>query len=287
MANSISTYTDKLIMKCLLTHDFADIGNRFEDNVITKIKTGAFFNASNLTEVVAPLVTVIGSFAFDGTNLSTLTLTWSEITSIGVGAFRNGGYSAIPQNLTLPKVTAIGKAAFAGTTSVKNTQLRTISLPLWTGSLVTEAIQTASDGIFDNCSALQSVSAPELQAIPETTFRNCAALTEVNFPKVTSIGSNAFSGCSNLTKIDIGGAVTSMSSAFLSGTSKLEALILRGITSIPTLSNNTFSSTRIASGSAYVYVPKSLEESIKLANRWSTYAAQIRAVEDYPDVCGA
>ena len=287
MANSISTYTDKLIMKCLLTHDFADIGNRFEDNVITKIKTGAFFNASSLTEVVAPAVTEIGSFAFDGVSLSTLTLTWGEITKIGVGAFRKGGFNAVPQNLVLSKLTAIGKGAFAGTSSAKNTQLRTISLPVWTGSVVTESIQTASEGIFDNCSALQTVNAPELQAIPEMTFHNCAALTVVSFPKAASIGSNAFQGCSNLTKLDIGGAVTSMSSAFLSGTSKLEALILRGITSIPTLSNNTFANTRIASGTAYVYVPKSLEDSIKLANRWSTYANQIRAIEDYPDVCGS
>ena len=87
MANSIATYTDSQIMKCLLTHDFNLIGKRFEDNFITKIKTGAFFEATNLDEVVLPAVTHIGSMAFAGTNLTTLTLTWANIVSIGIGAF--------------------------------------------------------------------------------------------------------------------------------------------------------------------------------------------------------
>ena len=286
MANSIATYTDSQIMKCLLTHDFDLIGKRFEDNLITKIKTGAFFEATNLDEVVLPAVTHIGSMAFAGTNLTTLTLTWANIVSIGIGAFQDG-FGKVPQNLTLPSLTALGAGAFAGASDAKNTELRTISLPIWTGSSISDESISSNTGIFAYCSALTSVSAPELLAIPMSSFQYCTALTELVFPKATSIGSGSFTGCTNLTKIDIGGAVTSMNSSFLSTTTKLEALILLGVTTVPNIGNSTFNDTRIASGQAYVYVPKSLEDTFKVANRWSNYASQIRAIEDYPAICGS
>ena len=40
MANTITTYSDEQIMRCLLTHDFTAIGKAFTDDVITKIKAG-------------------------------------------------------------------------------------------------------------------------------------------------------------------------------------------------------------------------------------------------------
>ena len=36
----------------------------------------------------------------------------------------------------------------------------------------------------------------------------------------------------------------------------------------------------------YVYVPKALVGAYKSATNWSTYANQIRAIEDYPDITG-
>ena len=134
---------------------------------------------------------------------------------------------------------------------------------------------------------MTEVNVPLLASVPTNTFQYCTSLTEVVLPRATSIGGNSFQSCSNLKTLDIGGAVTSMSSAFLQTTSKLEALILRGVTSVPTITSSTFSSTRIATGYAYVYVPKSLEATFKVASNWATYAAQIRAIEDYPDVCGS
>ena len=44
--------------------------------------------------------------------------------------------------------------------------------------------------------------------------------------------------------------------------------------------------TVIASGTGYVYVPSALVNSYKSATNWSTYADQIRAIEDYPDITG-
>ena len=286
MANSITTYTDSQIMKCLLTKDFTDIGGELTDDVVTKIKTAAFYKATNLTKVSLPAVTEICALAFALSNVGNIDLDWTKITSIGPGSFYQGFYG-LPMNLSLPALTAIGNTAFAGTNSVKNTQLRTISMPVWTGSTVSQNGIWTSGGMFAYCSALTAVSAPELLSIPSDTFQYCVALESVSFPKASSIGSGAFSGCTNLTKIDIGGNVTAMNNRFIASATKMEAIILRGITAVPRIGTSTFSSTRVATGGCYVYVPKSLEATAKVASNWSTYAAQIRAIEDYPDVCGS
>ena len=49
---------------------------------------------------------------------------------------------------------------------------------------------------------------------------------------------------------------------------------------------NSLGGTLIASGTGYIYVPKALVDSYKSATNWTTYASQIRAIEDYPDVTG-
>jgi hypothetical protein len=68
---------------------------------------------------------------------------------------------------------------------------------------------------------------------------------------------------------------------------KLETLILRKSDAICTLSaTGAFTGTPIASGTGYIYVPLALVDTYKTATNWSTYAAQIRAIEDYPDICG-
>ena len=286
MANTITTYSDEQIMRCLLTHDFTGIGKAFTDDVITKIKVGAFYQAANLDEVHLPALKEVGDYAFYGAAITTLDLPWTQLESIGFCAFREG-FSALPQNLTLSKVTVLGNGAFAGTSSNKNTRLQTVSLPLWTGSGPSTVGISGSGGIFGYCSALTGVTAPQLTFIPANTFQYCTMLEEVAFPKVASIGSSAFEGCSKLKKIDVGGAVTAINSAFLSGTSLLEAIILRGVTTVPTLGSSVFNNTRVASGAAYVYVPRSLLATFQVAATWSNYTAQLRAIEDYPAVCGS
>ena len=65
-----------------------------------------------------------------------------------------------------------------------------------------------------------------------------------------------------------------MSSAFTT-------LILRSETVATLPSTSAFSSTPIASGTGYIYVPRALVDSYKAASNWSTYANQFRALEDY------
>ena len=102
---------------------------------------------------------------------------------------------------------------------------------------------------------------------------------------VTSIGSSAFSGCYKLTTADFQ-AITSIGSNAFIGCSALTALILRSEAITDLWDAKAFGSTPIASGTGYIYVPSSLVDSYKVASNWSAYAEQIRAIEDYPDICG-
>ena len=286
MANTNSNYTDQQIMNALLTKDFSYIGREFEDDVITSVKVGAFTGAKNLDRVSLPSVREVHYCAFQNAAITTLDLSWGELESIGFSAF--AGASGLPQNPVFSKLTALSNGAFAGTSDNKNTQLRTISLPLWTGSSFSEGsgFSNALAGIFAYCTALTSVSAPELQTLPSQMLYYCQALEEVVFPKVSTVNSGVFSYCTNLTKIDLGGAITRLSSAFMAYANKVSALILRGVTTVPTLGTSAFTSSTIKSGTGYVYVPKELEATFKVASNWSTYASQIRAIEDYPEICG-
>ena len=287
MANTMTSYTDAQIMKALLTKDFSGIGREFVDDVITSVKVGAFTGAQSLDKVSLPSVKEVHYCAFQNTALTTIDLPWGELESIGFNAF--AGASGLPQNPVFSKLTALSNGAFAGTSDKKNTDLRTISLPLWTGSSFSEGngFSNSSVGIFAYCTALTSVSAPELQSLPNQMFSYCQALEEAVFPKVSTVNNGVFNYCSNLKKIDLGGAITRLSSAFMANASKVTALILRGVTTVPTLGSSTFNGTAVKSGNCYVYVPKELEATFKVASVWSNYASMIRAIEDYPDICGS
>ena len=128
-----------------------------------------------------------------------------------------------------------------------------------------------------------AVVLPEATSIGQYAFRNCLALVSVSAQKVESIGQYAFYGCSALTKADFS-ASSIASCAFRN--SKLYALVLRASV-VCSLSNaNAFLDTPIKSGTGYIYVPAALVDQYKAATNWTTYANQIRAIEDYPDICG-
>ena len=140
------------------------------------------------------------------------------------------------------------------------------------------AYKEALNGMIDG-----SITEIESQAesIGEYAFYKCTALTTANFPVVTSIGNFAFGYCSSLTTVDFPAATSIGDYTFYNCTS-LKALILRKSDAICTLlSSSAFTTTPIASGRCYVYVPRALVDSYKTATNWSTYASQFRALEDY------
>lgn len=152
--------------------------------------------------------------------------------------------------------------------------LETLDLP---------ALEETGTSCFGNCVKLASVNLPSLVDIGTYAFKGCTGLTEAIIPKCTRLGIESFSGCSALAKVDC--AAEAIQDDALYNTA-VNTLILRGTSAVCTLGSNPFAYTPIASGTGYIYVPSALVDSYKADSAWSTYAAQIRAIEDYPDICG-
>lgn len=119
--------------------------------------------------------------------------------------------------------------------------------------------------------------------IGQYAFRTCTKLTNVNFPSVTSTGVGAFYGCTTLAKAEFASSVAFGNNTFYN-CSALTALILRNTEAISNLTGG-LSGTPIASGTGYIYVPSALVDTYKATSGWSSYADQICAIEDYPEVC--
>lgn len=113
----------------------------------------------------------------------------------------------------------------------------------------------------------------------------CTKLTSVVLPAVYRTEGHAMNGCSALTKADFSNLQTIRYSTFYRD-NKLVTLIIRTQAVANLEKTSAFTGTPIASGTGYVYVPSALVDSYKSATNWSTYANQIRAIEDYPDITG-
>lgn len=175
-------------------------------------------------------------------------------------------------------ITTIKQYGFAYTD-----ELKTVNLPNAT---------TINPSAFRECSNLETVNLPSVTGtIGSYTFYDCSKLKTVNVPLASNSSTGIFQNCVELEKIDFGTNMTTVGANAFSGCSKLTTLIIRGGrsngTAPPSMSNaNAFANTPIAAGNGYVYVSKSLIDKYKTATNWSTYASQIRAIEDYPEICG-
>lgn len=141
---------------------------------------------------------------------------------------------------------------------------------------------------FYGCSGLTQLHIPKMTgSIDPYTFYYCSALTELRLPLTTDVKQYAFNTCKKLKIVELGN-ISNLGTNCFSNCSNLDTLIIRKTgTSITTLSAaKVFTNTPIANGTGYIYVPAALCDSFKTATNWSVYASQIRAIEDYPDICG-
>ena len=121
-------------------------------------------------------------------------------------------------------------------------------------------------------------------------FNECAELTRVNVPNATIFHTYAFRRCYLLDRIDC--FATTISSNAFNECMSLKAVILRSETMCKLSSTNVFSNCYHILGTqnnaynpngdkdGYIYVPANLVDAYKSATNWSTYASQIRALED-------
>ena len=129
-----------------------------------------------------------------------------------------------------------------------------------------------------------------LTSIASYRLRESTNLIYVCAPSVQSIGTYAFTACKNLEKVDLRDIET-LSAYSFSNCSNLRILIIRNTNAVCSAVSTSLTGTAIwatASGSrnGYVYVPAALVDSYKESSGWSKYPDQIRAIEDYPDICG-
>lgn len=140
--------------------------------------------------------------------------------------------------------------------------------------------------IFQGATKLVTVNLPSVTSIGAYGFYQCSGLVTVKLPKLTSVSTQTFYGCTKLQHADCG-QLGNIPAQTFNACSALTELILRKTESICTLSNvNGVSNSPIGKGTGYVYVPSALVDSYKSATNWSTFEAQFRAIEDYPEICG-
>ena len=190
---------------------------------IERIKSGAFWKASNLKNVTfadkGKGLKTIGMYAFaDCSSLESIDLSNSSITEIPENAFSNcislktvklpptvtkiadDAFADCKkleeiQGLSNCKISEIGKDAFAGCYNLK------------TFDISSATITSLPDTICSNMYALTSIHLPKtLTSIGTSALEGCKKLEEINGLsdcKLTSIGANAFASCSALKEVDL------------------------------------------------------------------------------------
>lgn len=243
-------------------------------NLTTDSESGyeLFYGCTALTEVTLPKITRITGGMFEYCNaLTKVNVTKELIESIGSSAFR--GCSSIT-TADYPNATSIGNLSFD-----ECTNLKTVNLPL------ADNKSTGSQRMFYHCTSLEELSLPSLTNMTTYFCNGNTSLRRVNLPVVREIMQMAFSGCTSLVIADFGLDSTTnyrVGAQAFQNCSNLQALILRRTTGIRTLPyTSTFTGSAIASGTGYIYVPRSLVATYQSATNWSTYASQFRALEDY------
>ena len=250
---------------------------------VTSIGSYAFNGCSKLGDVYFPLATSIGSYAFN--NCGIVDANFPVATGISGYAFNNC------KKLTganFPLVTSIGSYSFAGCS-----MLSSLEFPL-----VTSVGQYA----FHNCNKLTNISMPKCDSFSGTyNFYNCTSVTKMSFPELVTAANYCFQNCNKMTELYVPKLKTAKNSWLFQCTSlkildlpsvtsidyyglrcqNLEAVILRN-NAVATL-HATPASTQdsFRKGTCYVYVPAALVDTYKASTNWSTYASQIRTLEDY------
>lgn len=151
-------------------------------------------------------------------------------------------------------------------------------------------VNKIGDHAFYGCSALTEVDIPNATTIEMESFRGCTSLTTLDLPNVRTI-KNSFRGCSALEVADFRKLSTVSTYGFYDCTA-LKALVLRNTEQYATMEHfYALKNTPIAGGTGFVYVPQAMVDGYKNGNfpaapapnatNWTTYADQIRVLEDY------
>lgn len=188
------------------------------------------------------------------------------------------------------KYNNIERVKFVGTDGMSAVSFMDASIleGLITGTMIDEYYDTQITAINSNVfksAKIGVINMPKVKSISYQAFQGCAA-TEIRFEGLQTWNqSSQFLAMGNLVKAVFGTSCSSLSAQCFNTCSKLATLVLpyEGVVSIATGGNASLNNTAIANGTGYVYVPSAQVDNYKSNSSWSTYANQIRAIEDYPD----
>ena len=200
---------------------------------------------------------------------TTITPSSSVQTAVSAGTYVTG-------DIKVAAVTGGGD----GNTSIED-GLLTRTLTEISNSRVT----TIGGNVFHSCRNLATVDLPNVVTVGVDAFAGCSALANLNMPNLTTFSGSTFNSCTSLRKVSFP-KLQSIPSNLFSYCSQLRTLILRYSKVVTLVNKNAFFFTPIEDGTGYIYVPAALVDSYKAASNWSTFAANIRAIEDYPDITG-
>lgn len=182
------------------------------ENGITEIGDFAFYNCKNLTNIeLSNIIISVGKSAFENCRKLQVPAFPDTIYKIGERAFAECDAF---ESLVLPDNTEyIGDYAFTGCSRLTYVKLSEKvkkcgnyvfynCIKLITADLADFA--TVSEGMFEKCSALVSVTTSSGKLYTEYhSFAYCSALKEVPWKKVSSIGEEAFIKCTSLTQVNL------------------------------------------------------------------------------------
>lgn len=177
----------------------------YADNIVPE---NALPDMANLKEIIIPLATEIGAYAFKScSKLESISL--PKVKTVGERAF---GWNYELNNVNLPEATTIGDYAF-----YQCEFLREVSLP---------KVITVGKRAFYGWNELASISLPEATTIGDNAFYQCNNLREVSLPNVTTIGVEAFSESPLLKNLTLGAILPNIGSDAFSNIS-MDSLTVR------------------------------------------------------------
>jgi hypothetical protein len=175
----------------------------------------------------------------------------SEITSIGIAAFKNN--LSLTSIVIPPSVITIGAEAFKNTritniTFQPGSQLTSMGEKVFeeavrlTSVTIPDFVTSIPLGAFANATSLRSITIPSsVTSIGEYAFQGATSLNSVSIPSgVSVIPRGAFYGASSLTSISIPPSVSSLGEYAFAGASSLSSIIFPGTSQLETIGGSAF-----------------------------------------------
>ena len=173
-------------------------------------------------------------------------------------------------------ITALqNKAAGGGSTDIEDAMVtRSLS-----GAYVNNRVTSIGTEAL-RATQISSLHCEEVTTVGGEALRDCRNLVSIYLPKCKTLTGYAVGICPLLERADLDSIETIQAYSFYN-CPKLAIVVIRTTSKVCTLSNvNAFTSSGIASGTGYVYVPDNLVDSYKAASNWSTYANQIKGLSE-------